>query len=159
MKEFSESYCLAILIANLKHRNRYPDPITIADCARYLYKNYGSYEKIAEMVGVHSSVIRKWVKLSNAPATIRDLVKEGKMYPVAAFAILAAFPDDDKKMEFAAEVVGWGEPEIVRLIRYVKKNPSLPVSECKKLLIAKAMDEMLDNRNNRSSINENEQRS
>ena len=68
------------------------------------------------------------------------------MYPVAAFTILSAIPDDDKRTEFAAEVVGWGEPEIVRLIRYVKKNPSLPVSECKNLLIAEAMDEMLDNK-------------
>lgn len=154
MKKFSESYCLAILIANLKHRNRYPDPITIADCARYLYENYRSYEKIAKMVGVHSSVIRKWVKLSNAPAAIRDFVKEEKMYPVAAFAILSAFPDDDKRTEFATEVVGWGEPEIVRLIRYVKRNPNLPVSECKNLLITEAMGEMLDNGNHRSCINE-----
>lgn len=145
MEEYSESYSLAILIANLKHRNRYPDPITVADCARSLYEIYGSYEKIAEMVGVHASVIRKWVNLSNAPITMRDFVKEGEMYPVAAFAILAAFPDDDKRTEFAAEVVGWGEPEIVRLIRYVKKNPGLSVSECKNLLIAEAMDRMLDN--------------
>ena len=145
MKEYSESYCLAILIANLKHRARYPDPITVADCARSLYEIYGSYEKIAKMVGVHASVIRKWVKLSNAPVTIRDFIKEGKMYPVAAFAILSAFPDDDKRMEFAAEVVGWGEPEIVRLIRYLKNNPSLSVSECKNLLIAETMDKMLDN--------------
>jgi len=147
MEEYNESYCLAILIANLKHRNRYPDPITIADCARSLYEIYGSYEKIAKMVGVGASVIRKWVKLSNAPATIRDFVKEGKMYPVAAFAILSAsaFSDDDKRTEFAAKVVGWGEPEIVRLIRYVKKNPSLSISECKNLLIAEAMNKMLDN--------------
>ena len=145
MKEYSESYCLAILIANLKHRNRYPDPITMADCARSLYETYRSYEKIAEMVGVHASVIRKWVNLSNAPVTIRDFVKEGKMYPVAAFTILSAFPDDDKRIEFAAEVVGWGEPEIVRLIRYLKNNPSLSVSECKNLLVAETMDKMLDN--------------
>jgi len=145
MKEYSEPYCLAILITNLKQRNRYPDPITVADCARSLYEIYGSYEKIAKMVGVHASVIRKWVNLSNAPRIIRDSVKEGKMYPVAAFAILSAFPDDDKRTEFTAEVVGWGEPEIVRLIRYVKKNPSLSVSECKNLLIAEAMNKMLDN--------------
>lgn len=145
MKEYSESYCLAILIANLKHRERYPDSITVADCARSLYEIYKSYEKIAKMVGVHASVIRKWVNLSNAPVTIRDFVKAGKMYPVSAFAILSAFPNDDKRTEFAAEVVGWGEPEIVRLIRYVKKNPSLSISECKNLLIAEAMNKMLDN--------------
>jgi hypothetical protein len=145
MNQYSESYCLAILIANLKHRDRYPDPITVADCARSLYEVYRSYEKIAQMVGVHASVIRKWVNLSNAPVTIRDFVKEGVMYPVAAFAILSAFTDDGKRTEFAAEVAGWGEPEIVRLIRYVKKNPSLSISECRNLLIAEAMDKIVDN--------------
>ena len=89
MKENKESYCLAILITNLKHRNRYPDPITVADCAGSLYKIYRSYEKIAEMVDVHASVIRKWVNLSKAPTIMRDLVKERKLYPVAAFAILS----------------------------------------------------------------------
>ena len=146
MREQGESYCLAILIRNLKNRDRYPDAITVADCAKTLYELYGSYEQISTMVGVHSSVIRKWVNLSNAPVAIRDFVKEGKIYPVAAFAILSAFPDDNKRMEFAAEVVGWGEPEIVRLIRYLKNNPSLSVSECKNLLIAETMDKMLDNK-------------
>jgi len=144
MNQYSESYCLAILIANIKHRNRYPNPITVADCAKYLYGIYRSFEKIAEMVGVHDSVIRKWVKLSNAPVKIRDLVQEGKIYPVAAFAILSAFPDDDKRMKFAVEVIGWGEPEIIRFIRYIKNNPNLSISECKDLLITETMGKILD---------------
>ena len=144
MTEYSESYCLAILITNLKQRKRYPDPITVADCAKTLYDMYGSFEQVSRMVGVHSSVIRKWVKLANAPEDLRRCVKEGKIYPVAAFAILSAFSDNQKGIEFAKEVIGWGEPEIVRLIKYVKSNPHLSVSECKNLLMTEVMGKLID---------------
>jgi len=96
------------------------------------------------MVGVDVSVIRKWVNLANAPEVIRQYVKEGKIYPVAAFAILSAFSDNQKRIEFAKEVTGWGEPEIVRLKKYVKSNPHLSVSECKNLLITEVMGKLID---------------
>lgn len=147
MVEYSESYCLAILITNLRQRKRYPDPITVADCAKALYNMHGSFKQVSRMVGVHPSVIRKWINLSNAPENLRRSVKEGKIYPVAAFAILSAFSDDSKRTEFTEQVIGWGEPEIVRLIHYVKKNPALSVSECTNLLISEAMGKLVDNSN------------
>jgi len=148
MTQYSESYCLAILITNLKQRKRYPDPITVADCAKTLYDMYGSFEQVSRMVGVHASVIRKWVNLANAPEDLRRCVKEGKIYPVAAFAILSAFSDNGKRIEVTKEVIGWGEPEIVRLIHYVKRNPHLSVSECKNLLISEAVGRLATNDNN-----------
>jgi len=145
MEEHNESYCLAILITNLKNRKRYPDPITVADCAKSLFDTHGSYETVAKMVGVHASVIRKWVKLSNAPANLPQYVKEGKIYPVAAFSILAAFPEDEIRAAIAEEVVGWGEPEILRLIKYMKNNRNLSPAECRELVIAEALGEMINN--------------
>ena len=144
MREQGESYCLAILIRNLKNRDRYPDAITVADCAKTLYELYGSYEQISTMVGVHSSVIRKWVNLANAPEIIRDFVKAKKIYPVAAFAILAAFHDNEKRTEFATQVAGWGEPEIIRFIRFIKDNPSLTIEECKNSFITKVMGRIVN---------------
>lgn len=145
MSELNETYCLAILITNLKQRKRYPDPITVADCAKYLVDMYGSFEQVSKMVGVDSSVIRKWVNLAHAPDELRQYVKEGKIYPVAAFAILSAFSDDDKRVEVAKEVVGWGEPEIKRLIRHMKRDPSLTASEGKNLVMAEALHELVTN--------------
>ena len=136
-----------MLITNLRRRKRYPDPITVADCAKTLHNMYGSFEQVSRMVGVHPSVIRKWINLSNAPENLRRCVKEGKIYPVAAFAILSAFSDDSRRIEFTEQVIGWGEPEIVRLIHYVKRNPRLSVSECKNLLISEAMGKLADNNN------------
>jgi len=144
MTQYSESYCLAILITNLKRRKRYPDSVTVADCAKTLYGMYGSVEQVSRMVGVDASVIRKWINLANAPDDLRRCVKEGKIYPVAAFAILSAFSDNQKRIEFVKEVVGWGEPEIVRLIKYVKSNPHLSVSECKNLLVTEVMGKLID---------------
>lgn len=154
MTQYSESYCLAILITNLKRRKRYPNPITLADCAKVLYDMYGSFQQVAKMVDVHPSVIRKWVGLANAPEVLRRFVKEGSIYPVAAFTILAAFPDDDKRIEISKEVSGWGEPEIVRLIRIMKKNPQLSTVECKNLLMEKAITDLISEGN--EVINEND---
>jgi len=144
MTQYSESYCLAILITNLKRRKRYPDPITVADCAKTLYGMYASVAQVSRMVGVDASVIRKWVSLANAPEVIRQYVKEGRIYPVAAFAILSTFSDDQKKIEFAKEVIGWGEPEIVRLKKYIKSNPHLSVSECKSRFMTEVMGKLID---------------
>lgn len=145
MTQDNEAYCLAVLINSLKRRERYPDPITVADCAKALYDMYNSYQQISGMVGVHASVIRKWINLAKAPEEMRQCVKEGKIYPVAAFAILSAFPEENKRVEVAKEVVGWGEPEIVRLIRYMKGHPNLSVTECKELLMTEAMNTLLRN--------------
>lgn len=143
MPKYTEDYCLAILVTNLGRRKRYPDPITVADCAKTLYDIYGSFGQVASMVGRHDSVIRKWVNLANAPKYLRQCVIEGKIYPTAAFCILSGFSDNNKRSEIAKEVIGWGEPEIVRLIHYMKRNPHLSVLECKNLLITEAMGELL----------------
>ncbi len=153
MRQYDESYCLAILVTNLKSRNRYPDPITVAECAKFLYETYGSYQQVAKMVYVHPSVIRKWTILADAPETLRNSVKEGKIYPVAAFAILSAFSDDDKREEVAREVIGWGEPEIVRFIRFIKSNPGIPIPECKNEFVAEIMRKLLQSD---SAFTENE---
>jgi hypothetical protein len=143
MTQFSETYCLAILVTNLKRRKRYPDPITVADCAKYLFDAYSSIERVAQMVGVHPSVIRKWVGLACAPSILRQYVREGKIYPVAAFAILSAFSDENMRVEITKEVAGWGEPEIVRFIRYMKNNPNLSPSECKNMVMAEALQKLI----------------
>jgi len=155
MTQLSETYCLAILITNLKHRKRYPDPITVADCAKYLTDMYGSFQRVAEMVGVQPSVIRKWVALANAPSKLREYVKQGKIYPVAAFAILSAFSEESKRIEVADEVAGWGEPEIICLIRYMKSNPNLSASECKELVVAEALRQLVTNNGPETDKKEN----
>ena len=148
MKEYTESYCLAILITNLKHRNRYPGPITVAECAKFLHEMYGSLEEVSRLVGVHPSVIRKWVSLANAPENLRQCVKEGKIYPVAAFAILSAFKDGSKIEEITREVSGWGEPEIVHFIRFVKEHPHISVPECKKRFVNEVIGRLVADSNN-----------
>ena len=145
MAKLNETYCLAILVTNLKQRKRYPDPITVADCAKYLVDMYGAFEQVSKMVGVDPSVIKKWVNLAGAPDELRQYVKEGKIYPVAAFAILSAFSDDSKRIEVAKEVAGWGEPEIIRLIRHMKRTPGLTALEGKNLVMAEALRELVTN--------------
>ena len=148
MKQYNESYCLAILITNLKHRKRYPDPITVAECAKFLYEMHGSFEQVSRMVEVHPSVIRKWVNLATAPEDLRQCIKEGKIYPVAAFTILSAFKDSSKIKEVTREVSGWGEPEIIRFIRFVKENPQLSVSECKNRFMSEVIGRLVAGSNN-----------
>ena len=147
MTQYSESYCLAILITSLKKRKRYPDPITVAECAQFLYKMYGSFEQVSQMVDAHPSVIRKWVNLATAPEYLRQCVKENKIYPVAAFAILAAFKENSKIQEIAKEVSGWGEPEIVRFIKFMKEHPELPVLECKNRFMSEVIGRLVDGNN------------
>ena len=151
MKQYSESYCLAILITNLKHRNRHPDAITVAECAQFLYEMYGSFDEVSRLVGVHPSVIRKWVVLADAPEGLRQCAKEGKIYPVAAFTILAAFKDSDKIEEITKEVSGWGEPEIVRFVKFVKQNPQLSISECKNRFVTEVIGKLMTDSNNATS--------
>jgi transposase-like protein len=151
MKRYTESYCLAILITNLHQRKRYPDPITVAECAKFLHEMYGSFEEVSRLVGVHPSVIRKWVSLANAPENLRQCVKEGKVYPVAAFRILAAFKDNSKIKEITKELSGWGEPEIVRFVKFVKQNPQLSVSECKSRFMIEVIGKLMADSNNATS--------
>jgi len=148
MEKYTESYCLAILIANLKHRNRYPDPITVANCAQFLYEMYDSFEQVSRMVDVHPSVIRKWVNLATAPEYLRQCVKENEIYPVAAFAILSAFKENSKIQDITKEVSGWGEPEIIRFIRFLKENPYLSASECKSRFINEVIGRMMAGNDN-----------
>ena len=145
MPKFNESYCLAILLTNLKKRKRYPDSITVADCAKYLFEAYGSINQVAQMVGVSESVIRKWVNLADAPKVLRQYVKEGRIYPVAAFTILSAFGDTSKVIAVTEEVVDWGEADIVRLIRCIKSHPRLSIKQCTELLYKETMDKLLQN--------------
>jgi len=100
------------------------------------------------MVDTHPSVIRKWVSLADAPEDLRQYVKEGRIYPVAAFAILSAFKDNNKRNEIAKEVSGWGEPEIVRFIRFLKENPYLSASECKSRFINEVIGRMMAGNDN-----------
>lgn len=136
MDKYNEVYCLAILINSLKSRKRYPDAITVAECAKFLYDMYGSFEIVAQKVGSHSSVIRKWVNLTTAPDILKQAVKDGRIYPVAAFAILSGIKDRSKREQVTVEVSGWGEPEIVRFVKLVKENPQLPVPQVKDLFIS-----------------------
>ena len=147
MTQYSESYCLAILITNLKKRKRYPDPITVAECAQFLYEMYGSFEQVSRMVDVHPSVIRKWVNLATAPEYLRQCVKENEIYPVAAFAILSAFKENSKIQDITKEVSGWGEPEIVRFIKFVKEHPELSVSECKNRFMSEVIGRLVAGNN------------
>ena len=144
MPQFNEAYCLAILLTNLKRRKRYPDSITVADCAKYLFEAYGSIKQVAQMVEVSESVIRKWVNLADAPKVLRQYVKEGRIFPVAAFTILSAFSDTSKVIAVTEEVADWGEPEIVRLIRYIKRNPGLSIKQCINLVYTDTMGELLE---------------
>jgi len=143
MKQYDEAYCLAVLISSLKSRNRYPDTITVAECAKALYTLYSSYEKVALSVGVTPSVINKWVNLADAPKEFKDIVNEGKVFPVAAFEILFKLHDDTRRIEFIREVKGWGESEIVLFLKFVKQRPEIPISLCKEQFMAEIMNSFI----------------
>jgi len=131
--KLDEATALAVLYTNLKKRKRVSDPIIIAESAKFLVELYGgSYEKVADVAGTHPSVIRKWARLADATDEFKQYVKDNKIYPVAAFAIMSTFPNPGVQSEIAKAVAGWGEAEITRLIKLKKRNPDFSIDECKK---------------------------
>ena len=135
--KLDEATALAVLYTNLKKRKRVSDPILIAESAKFLVELYdGSYEKVADVVGTHPSVIRKWARLANAPDEFKQYVKDNKIYPVAAFAIMSAFPDPELQSEIAKAIAGCGEAQITRLVKLKKRNPDFSIDECKKKVMS-----------------------
>ena len=133
--KIDEATALAILVTNLKRRKRVNSPLEIAESARFLTESYGSQYDIANAVGVHESVITKWARLAGAPDELKQYVETKKIYPVAAFTIISAFPDAEQQLEVARAVVGWGERDITRLVRLRKRNPDFSIYECKQKII------------------------
>jgi hypothetical protein len=129
--KMDEATALAILSTNLKRRRRINSPSEIAEAAKFLTEFYGSQYNVAEAIGVDESVIRKWARLAGAPDELKQYVEAEKIYPVAAFAIISAFPNAEQQLEIARAVVGWGEQGITRLVRLRKRNPDFSIEECK----------------------------
>jgi hypothetical protein len=133
--KIDEATALAILFTNLKRRKRVNNPLEIAESAKFLAEFYGSQYDVAGAVGVHESVIRKWARLAGAPDELKQYVETGKINPVAAFAIISAFPDGDQQLQIAQAVVGWRERDITKLVSLKKRNPDFSVEECKQKLV------------------------
>jgi hypothetical protein len=129
--EIDKATALAILLANLKRRKRVNSPLEIAESARFLTESYDSQYDVADAVSVHESVIRKWTKLAGAPDELKQYVETKKIHPVAAFAIILAFPSAEQQLEIARAVIGWGERDITRLVKLRKRNPDFSIDECK----------------------------
>ena len=136
--KIDEVTALAVLFTNLKRRKRVNSPMKIAESAKFLIDLYESRHKVAEAVGIHESVIRKWANLADAPDELKQYVETNKIYPVAAFGIISAFPNPEQQLEVARAVIGWGEPEITRLIRLKKRNRNFSIEECKQKVISGA---------------------
>jgi hypothetical protein len=133
--KIDEATALAILVTNLKRRKRVNSPLEIAESAKFLTEFYASQYNVADAVGVHESVIRKWARLAGAPDELKQYVEAEKIHPVAAFAIISAFPDAEQQLEIARVVAGWGERDITRLVRLRKRNPDFSIGECKQKII------------------------
>jgi hypothetical protein len=129
--KIDEATALAILFTNLKRRKRINSPSEIAEAAKFLTEFYGSQYNVAEAVSVNESVIRKWARLAGAPDELKQYVDAEKIQPVAAFAIISAFPNAEQQLEIARVVLGWGERDITRLVRLRKRNPDFSIDECK----------------------------
>ena len=133
--KIDEATALAILFTNLKRRKRVNNPLEIAESAKFLTEFYGSQYDVADAVGVDESVIRKWARLAGVPDEFKQYVEAEKIHPVAAFAIISAFPDGEQQLQIARAVVGWGERDITRLVRLRKRNPDFSIDECKQKII------------------------
>jgi hypothetical protein len=135
--ELSENRCLALLMVGLKRRGRAAPPSLLARCARHLSQLYSkrsgrpSYVEVARRVGASAATVRRWAKLADAHPQLLALVDSGSIWPSAAQEIAITIADRELQAEVARAVSGWGEPEIVRLVRLLRERPGLTVAEAK----------------------------
>jgi len=124
----------ATLMTNLRRKTHSRNPMMTAQSAKELAEKYGQKE-VAKRIGVSDSTIQMWAKIASLPEQFKQYVSERKIYPWAAYRIACSFPKHDEQLEMAREVLGWGEPEILAVIKVKRANPGLSIKECKNLVI------------------------
>ena len=141
--QVDETTALAVAIASLKKRKRYPDPITLAQSVKYLVELYGSQQKVADILDVSDSTIQIWTKIAELPAEFQEYIRDDRIKPVAAYNIASRLQDREEQLEVARAVLGWPENEIVRVLKYKRQNPKLSIEECKQKVIAESLSYLI----------------
>ncbi len=116
------------------HRRALPYNDTIAVCDA-LYNQYtgGKFErveKIAKNLGISPSTVSKYLAYRLVPKIVRDLVDEGKLSAKRAYGLTTAFwPNEQKIVSIAKNIMRMTKSESDRAIDYGKKNPAAAIEE------------------------------
>lgn len=132
-----EEKALAILLANLKGaKEKRSDLLDIAEAARTLHEEYGTYDKVAERVGVSKTMIQQFDKIAGLTESVKDMIRQGKLGRHAidkAYRLSQLLPET--QIALAKVVADLPEKDMRDIITYAKRFPNLPASEYRKRIL------------------------
>lgn len=128
MKGFNEEELIATLYANFNgKRKKINDWIYIAEKVQQLSKFYGSYQELANKLGVSNELIRETLKLLELPEEVKQLVKEDKLKHEVAWRITGVKSKQDQ-IKIAKAVIGLDTHQARTLVRLFRNNPSIDLT-------------------------------
>lgn len=128
---------IARVIANTRRRKRPNNLLEIAEDIILLKEKMGSFNKVAEVVGISPGMLKKFLNVLKLSDYVINLVKERKIDSVTVVHLLAKF-DHKKQKTLANEVInGKISPDIMKaIVPLSKKYPKMNLN----ILIDKAVN-------------------
>jgi hypothetical protein len=138
VNELDEETALSVIFANTKRKKRSEDLLTIARCIDYLVNLYGSQDKVAERVGLHSEMIRQFKTLLKLPAEVQNLIADREIDKLDVAYRIAMIKDPSKQTDVARAVADLHQSKDIRdVIRLVTKAGYSAEESKKKITEAK----------------------
>jgi hypothetical protein len=134
MKIEDENHAIALITSNIGRTKRNTDPILLADCYKLLVEKNGGIKrngvkKTAEQLGISSSSVSGWFKLTKLPNEIKEKISKGEMAVSDVIYLSDAIKDRDKQIEITKSTTGLPRDDMRRVVKNLKKNPQKTVEQ------------------------------
>lgn len=123
----------AALIAGFKGSKSKPVPIMLmARAVQYKCRQLGSYEDVAKLYNVSSTMVAQFDKLNLLPVNVQKLLDEEKLGIDQGYRI--SFLPKEKQAAAAHVSVNLSAHDTRHLVEILKSNPTISVNEAKERL-------------------------
>jgi len=126
--KLSEEKALAIIIAS--YHNRRTNILEKANAFMRLFEIYGSAKKVSQITGLDQRGVDRFLNVNKLPAEVKILVDSRKIKHYYVAAELQSISNRDRLIETAHKIQGLPREVAIEVIKYVKKNDNISVSEC-----------------------------
>jgi hypothetical protein len=125
---------LATLFASYRKLNKFSDPITFAESARYLIREYGSAERVAQNLEKGKETIRALAKVADMPSEVKRRISSGELLLTVAFELLPF--EHSRQVELSRAVTGLSFKDARAVLRYSKEHPNESAAISRKKALA-----------------------
>ena len=110
----------------------------LVDACQYLYKEYGTYQAVAERTGLSATYVSAYVRTADLAPVLQEMVRDNEIDVTVAHQAQKAADviaggeqeaDEETYARLARELTGFSGPQRARLISEVEKTPDREIDE------------------------------